>query len=789
MTKNKKNIKPLKIEENISFSLFPFKNAKWAYVILAIIGISFYYNTIDNEFALDDGIIIHQNEFVMKGAKGTKDILTHDAYYSFYRQMNAEDQLAGGRYRPLSVVSFAIEQSFIRTYPTGLFDAYKDINRNGVIDKNEYNKFVDRNNNNNMELDECVECWDINENGKMDAPEDKNLNGKLDEGEDINANGKLDLEGPEDINGDGLVNKTDCHVEGVALRHFNNMLFYVLSILVLFGFLKDYLFKNNWDLAFLTTLLFAIHPLHTEVVANMKSRDEIFSFLFIILTFIYTFKSLELKKTKYFIIAGFMYFLALLSKEYAFTLVIIIPLMIAIFRPEMIDLKHKKLWALFAVFLVTAAIMYVMKSKKIPFYILIGIFFSIGSIFALMSEYKNKTFLALISSLTIAFIIYMCFRLFSVTLKPAVPDTEVLNNPYLFANTEEKWATKIYVLLKYLQLLFYPNPLSSDYSFNTILYRKFSSWDTLLSLFTYLTLAGLTLWLFIKKHPISFGLIFFFGNLLMIGNILMDIGATMGERLIYHSSFGFAICIAWLLVEGLKKIKINPMLHKSLLITLSLLLIGVFGYKTIIRNAEWKNDITLFTKDVQTVPNSVLCLGNAGARWIDLSERPQYRDSVQVLVNRAMGYLKHALELHPKYVNGYLNLGLGQMKLGQFDSAYVTWNKAKTLYPNNPFLQSYFPYLAINFMNRGVNIGQQGKLDEAVSDLEKAAQCNPNNFDIWYNYGGVYFTKGDFEKAKIGFENALKLNPNAENAKNGLSAANAQLSVKTITTTSVTASK
>ncbi len=407
MSKNKKNTTPLKIKEEGNFSLFPFKNAKWAYIILAIIGIGFYYNTIDNEFALDDGIIIHQNEFVMKGAKGTKDILTHDAYYSFYRQMNAEDQLAGGRYRPLSVVSFAIEQSFIRTYPTGLFEAYKDINRNGVIDKNEFNKFVDRNKNNNMELDECIECWDTNENGKMDAPEDKNGNGKLDADEDVNANGILDLEGPEDINGDGLVNKTDCHVEGVALRHFNNMLFYVLSILVLFGFLKDYLFKNNWDLAFLATLLFAIHPLHTEVVANMKSRAEIFSSLFIILTFIYTFKSLEIKKTKYFILAGFMYFLALLSKEYAFTLVIIIPLMIAIFRPEMIDLKDKKLWSVFGMFLITAAIMYVMKSKKVPFYILIAIFFSIGSIFTLANEYKNKTFLALMSSLTIAFVIYM----------------------------------------------------------------------------------------------------------------------------------------------------------------------------------------------------------------------------------------------------------------------------------------------------------------------------------------------------------------------------------------------
>ena len=48
----------------------------------------------------------------------------------------------------------------------------------------------------------------------------------------------------------------------------------------------------------------------------------------------------------------------------------------------------------------------------------------------------------------------MCFRLFSVTLKPAVPDTEVLNNPYLFATHDEKWATKIFVLLKYMKLLF-----------------------------------------------------------------------------------------------------------------------------------------------------------------------------------------------------------------------------------------------------------------------------------------------------------------------------------------------
>jgi hypothetical protein len=492
MTKNKKNIKPLKIEENISFSLFPFKNAKWAYVILAIIGISFYYNTIDNEFALDDGIIIHQNEFVMKGAKGTKDILTHDAYYSFYRQMNAEDQLAGGRYRPLSVVSFAIEQSFIRTYPTGLFDAYKDINRNGVIDKNEYNKFVDRNNNNNMELDECVECWDINENGKMDAPEDKNLNGKLDEGEDINANGKLDLEGPEDINGDGLVNKTDCHVEGVALRHFNNMLFYVLSILVLFGFLKDYLFKNNWDLAFLTTLLFAIHPLHTEVVANMKSRDEIFSFLFIILTFIYTFKSLELKKTKYFIFAGFMYFLALLSKEYALLLFVLIPALLFIFMKDKFDLKDKNFWMVS--FLTALSAIILVK------YFNSGTLIAIPILFIYVGYYLiRKTKLPatrIIYALGVSLIAYLAIRFSATTHQvdnSANFQKDIIGNPYLFASAEQEWASKIAIWLKYIKLFFIPDPLIADYSFNSIPYSSFSSpqvWVSIL-LFTSLIIASI----------------------------------------------------------------------------------------------------------------------------------------------------------------------------------------------------------------------------------------------------------------------------------------------------------
>jgi cytochrome c-type biogenesis protein CcmH/NrfG len=590
----------------------------------------------------------------------------------------------------------------------------------------------------------------------------------------------------------------------------------------------------------------------------MKSRDEIMSFLFIILTFIYTFKALESKKVVHFVVAGVMYFLSLLSKEYAFTLIFVIPMMIYVFRPELITFKQLKLYSLFLILIAFSVLMYVSKMsvevgdktnvaiskilhtiiqkkfllpfvlypfvvvssavviflfrraeleenpeeknniiptlviflatavvcllihkvKKVDLYLLLPLVFVPAVLGIILRDIRSRSFNFLYGSMVIAFVFYLALRFYSVTLKPGVPDTEVLNNPYLFATKSETYATKTFVLLKYMKLLFVPYPLSSDYSFKTILYRTFASWDTLLSIFVYLGLAVTAVILFIKRHPVGFGLVFFFANLMMIGNIVFDIGATMGERLIYHSSFGFALCIAWLLTEGLKKINIQPQVQKVVVLGLALALTAVFGYITINRNAEWKSDITLFTTDVKTVPNSVLCLGNAGARWIDLSERPENKDSSAAYLERATGYLKHALQLHPKYVNGYLNLGLAQMKQGKLDDAFATWKKAQGYYPNNPYLQTYFPYLAINYMNKGVNLGKEGKVDEATKNLDKAVECNPNNYDIWYNYAGVYFTKGDFQKAKTGFENCLKLNPNGENAKQGLQAAMQQLGMQ-----------
>jgi hypothetical protein len=79
-------------------------------LILVIIGFIFYTNSFFNAYALDDGIVIQKNDYVQEGVRGIPKILSTDAYESFYRQMGAKQQLSGGRYRPLSVVTFAVEQ-------------------------------------------------------------------------------------------------------------------------------------------------------------------------------------------------------------------------------------------------------------------------------------------------------------------------------------------------------------------------------------------------------------------------------------------------------------------------------------------------------------------------------------------------------------------------------------------------------------------------------------------------------------------------------------------------------
>ena len=759
-----------------TFHFFPFKNQRAPFIVIILLGLIFNLTTLNNEYALDDGIIIHQNDHVIKGISGIKGILTKDAYESFYRRMNATDQLAGGRYRPLSVVSFAIEQEFIGAYKNGLYPS---------------------------------RCWDTNDN-KIDEPE-------------------------EDLNNDGVFNEVDCQVKGASIRHFVNIITFIIGVMLLFLFFRNYIFKTNHDLAFLAAILFLMHPIHSEAIANVKSRDEIFSLIFISLTFFYSFKYMEDRKTKTLFWAAFNFLLALLSKEYAVVLVVLIPIAFYVF--DQIDFNPKTFFQskefkqtlyVFGTFFACALLMLLVKrssdihiqpgQKATSSFWLFPIIYLVVGVFLLGSN-KKKDFGTLMSWHFFIMLFYLGMRLVAVKLKPGVPDTEILNNPYLLATQQEQWATKLFVLLKYFGLCWFPHPLSSDYSFNSILFRTFKSWDTLLSLALHLGLLYAGFKLVLKKHILGFAIAVYFAFLLMIGNILMDIGATMGERLLFHSTIGFVIALAWLILKGFEKLpaSMNLIFKRVAFLSLITIMTFLYGCKTWERNWDWKNDITLFLKDVETMPNSVLVLGNAGARYIDLASTKTYVsnphdtslvqlkdlskqsgeddsditktlkpkfgsietyhvDSVDkvafnkkriAFLEKGLKYLKHAIELHPRYVNGYLNLGLGSYQLGRDRDALFYWKQAEALYPNNPYLKNYYTVMYNDLLNRGYQKAQRGKLDSAIYELRKTIILDKLNPEGFYNLGGAYYQNKQYDKARYYWQECLKIKPDHVQAKAG----------------------
>ena len=114
--------------------------------------------------------------------------------------------------------------------------------------------------------------------------------------------------------------------EKPAVSHFFNVLLYAVTVMLFFRLLKSWTGEKGWPLAVTATLLFAVHPVHTEVVASLKNRDEILALLFGLLSGIALTKAPG-KNTALHLVLGVCWFsIALLAKKSMYPLCIIYPL-------------------------------------------------------------------------------------------------------------------------------------------------------------------------------------------------------------------------------------------------------------------------------------------------------------------------------------------------------------------------------------------------------------------------------------------------------------------------------
>ena len=485
-----------------------------------------------------------------------------------------------------------------------------------------------------------------------------------------------------------------------VVSHLINVLFFTILIILLFKLLRELFLKNGVeDLAFITCVLFVIHPIHTEVIANVKSRDEIITFILLISALSLVLKYFEKNKVGYLFFSLFCFFLALLTRESSVTFIAVVPLVLYFFCNHPI--------------------------RK-------AILFSIPFLFA--------------------FVGYMILR-FNIVGINNYSATDVLNSPFLNASGGQAFATKVFILFKYIWLLFFPYPLSSDYGFNQIPYIELDSFNFIISAIIILSLVAYSLFAFKKKSIISFCALYFFVTISLVTNFVVDVGTPLSERFLFQPSLAFCIVIAILFLVSEKR-------NKKITYGIFAIILVLFSAKTVIRNSEWKNDESLYLTDVISAPNSARTNLYASQRYILKAKVETNRTIKQEYLKKAINFGERSIEIYPNYPISYLNLGVAYFGALDYFKTAELWMKAYNLNPSNEEIKGSVEMLSEIFFNEGNKFFKQKQIENSVRCYLMSVELNRGNVEAWYNLGGIYFLYKDDAKGIEAWKNVYMLSPN-----------------------------
>ncbi len=469
-------------------------------LILLVIPFALYFQVIGHDYILDDRIVLSENTFVLKGVKGIPDILKYDSFYGYFQQQ--VDVLEGGRYRPLSLVTFAIEYEFLGLNP--------------------------------------------------------------------------------------------------AVSHVINLLLYgfigVLIFLMFTWFQQRFkLGGNAWfNLGFIGALLFLFHPIHTEGVINIKSRDEILALLLALASLIsIVYAYFMSKKTSWiwYLLGGIFFFLGMLAKENAITFALVIP----------------------------ATIYFLEKEKK----------------------YKNLIVPTVVLAVISAIYLYARHSVIGGTVSASQVQNP-LNNPFHGFTDVQVWGTILYTFEKYIELLLVPLNLSHDYYPYAIPVADFSFARVWLAIIGYGAMGVYAIYGLFKRSIPAFAALYYLATFSVVSNVFVVIGTTMNERFIFMSSLAFSLVTAYLIVRLHKW-------QKYLAIGTFVAFLAFYAYGTIVRCPDWGSYINLNKSAVEHAPNSArsnLFYGTALFR--EVAYAPASKEKEEML-RKSLNHFIKAQEIFVNY--------------------------------------------------------------------------------------------------------------------------------------------
>jgi tetratricopeptide (TPR) repeat protein len=326
---------------------------------------------------------------------------------------------------------------------------------------------------------------------------------------------------------------------------------------------------------------------------------------------------------------------------------------------------------------------------------------------------------------------------------PALP--AIVDNPLAHASSLERVLTAVSILGKYATLIIYPMHLSADYSYNEIpVVSSVFDWGLLCG--GLVTGAVILIVVMSVRRRIApefgFGLAFLCLALLPASNLLFPIGTLLGERLLYLPFTGFCFFCGVIYLAASRQV--FPTWLPC--VAASLLLLGL-GIRTVLRNADWRDNLTLFQSAAQTSPNSAKVQFNLGNA---------YRDTGNIKL--AVEHYDRALSIYAEYAEVHYNKGVllqehGQLK--QATSAYSSALLADSLH-------------APSWINLGTLMGRSGQYQSAYVAFDRARRLKPENLDAKFNFGLAAQELKRYEEAVQVYQEILKRAPDHVGAANNL---------------------
>jgi tetratricopeptide (TPR) repeat protein len=495
-----------------------------------------------------------------------------------------------------------------------------------------------------------------------------------------------------------------------ASFHAVNIFIHMANCLLIFFLLKK--LSGSILLSGIAAVLFAVHPLQTEVVVGMVTRADGLAAFFVLLTLGAYILLWEAKSSSgralLFGLAVLFFVAGLASKESAVCAVALIVAyelcsVLPFSRIKKAHRAHLSAKALVIAVLVLLGAGYIFWWR--PF---------------ITGQFSDLVFAA-----------------------GSSPPGLLHNRPLIWRIT----AFKVFAL--YIKLLIWPATLSGDYLFNQIpLTRSLS--DPLVWLGVGLFLGGpaaAVLLLAKKKRIPAFGLLCIYAAYLPVSNLLVPIGVLMGERLFYLPALGFCILLALLIKYMLEKaFESNRAgwLLRSVAVCLVIGLISAYSGRAYTRNADWRNPYIFFDRTVQTSPRSGVAHYSVAVAYMKMLEEKRYIDQWMPpsrmkelkkknsdirgeLSKKGLYHIQKALSITQKHPRGeyYSVYGSLLAMSGELDKAYAVLKKTLRLAPGLVEARMNLGVVCLRLASqakRSQGPARSRLLDEAISSLYSLAE-------------------------------------------------------------------